>query len=365
MNKRALAIALILSGIISVFLWKKLDRDRQEALQRQANTGTSVVIPQVPIVVEEKKESVLVAKKIIPARLRLDEKTLTEFIQTESRNASSIPPDAFRAADLASLSGRFVAVPVLASDCITARHILVGGTSVPALSYAVAQGKRAVTIPVDPTIAVGGFIQQGDYVDVIAIFPSTAERSDAVAKIVLQDIKVLAVGGTYEFDASLASTPPALAAGKAERVTLEVSPEELERVIYISNKVNFRLVLKNPEDVGRDKRVQTQGANEKVVMSPQLPGNALPMPVAPTAVAAEAGSGSGEVTPAPLPGVAPLPTGPVGGSVLQPKVEIYIGRQRQEMDMDVGAGAAKKSEPAPSSTVPSGGTAVPAPEAGE
>lgn len=133
---------------------------------------------------------------------------------------------------------------------------------IPSLSFAVPQGKRAVTIAVSKTSGVGGFIQQGDFVDVIANFKQGTP--DSIAKIVLQDILVLAAGNTYAFDPGIATAAPAIAAAKMELVTLAVTPEELERIVFLDSSVNFRLVLKNPKDKGE--QVVTKGATEKMVM---------------------------------------------------------------------------------------------------
>lgn len=60
------------------------------------------------------------------------------------------------------------------------------------LSAAISAGMRAVTIPVDPIAGVGGFVQPGDYVDVIYL-QDGGTKSAANAAILLENIKVLSV----------------------------------------------------------------------------------------------------------------------------------------------------------------------------
>ncbi|RCK79980.1 MAG: Flp pilus assembly protein RcpC/CpaB [Candidatus Ozemobacter sibiricus] len=203
----------------------------------------------------------MVAKKRIPVRTRLEPKLLNEMFEIKEINASDALhfPNAFTA--IASLANRFTAVPILQGDVMTEQRLLAED-AIPDLAHAIPPGKRAVSIAVSKVTGVGGFIQQGNYVDVIATFK--LKNRETVSKIVLQDILVLAVGNMFQFDGSLASTPPAIAAAKVDLVTLAVTPEELERLMFLDSGVTFRLVLKNPKD--KDNRVQTTGATEKAVL---------------------------------------------------------------------------------------------------
>ena len=57
---------------------------------------------------------------------------------------------------------------------------------------------------------------------------------------------------------------PAIAASKAELITLALTPEDLEKLMYLDAGTTFRLVLKNPTD--KDNVVQTKGATEQIVL---------------------------------------------------------------------------------------------------
>lgn len=358
MNRRVLIFALIVSGIISWFLWTQIQKKQQAGTDGDAGTRHAPV-PPAPPPAPIAKWDVVVAKKVIPARTRFEKETVGEYLGIEARVASSVPDDAFLAdkGGIASLTGKYLAFSVLASDVITLRHLLSSGDAVPALAYAIEPGKRAITISVDTTTqAVGGFVQQGDYVDVIAIFGRSAERPDAMAKTVLQDIKVLAVGNVYQFDQSIASTPPALAAGKVEKVTLAVSPDEMERLIYLSSQVQFRIALKNPDDVGATKQFKSLGANERTVLSPQ--GGAAASGDAPTSTVV----------------AAPVVSAVSQGPSQMPVIEVFYGPRRTEVRMDdplrsLGGQAAAKA-PSTKSTVEgsterSARTAPPAEQGGE
>jgi len=247
-NRRAILVALIVSMVFSAILWKKVQE------QGKPSAAPEIVAPpKIPT------KNVVVAKQKIPARMMLEAVNMNANFEIKEVVASAVPPDAFT--DIASLTKKYTAITILAGDIMTVNRILDKDV-IPSLAFAIPQGKRAVTIAVSKTTGVGGFIQQGDFVDVIASFKP--QTPDAIAKIVLQDIPVLAAGNTYAFDPGIATAAPAIAAAKMELVTLAVTPDELERLVYLDSSVQFRLVLKNPKDKGEQS--VTKGATEKVVM---------------------------------------------------------------------------------------------------
>ena len=254
MNRKAVFVALLVSLVISGVLWKQI--------QKKASTNVGPNIPVGPPMIP--KKDVVVAKKMIPSRTRLEAAIIADAFHIQSRVASDVPREAFT--DTASLTNRYTAVTILKDDIITPDRIM-SEDMIPNLARAIPEGKRAVSLAVTKVTSVGGFIQQGDFVDVIATL--NPKEGEPITKIVLQDILVLAVGNTYEFDSMIPSSTPAIAAGKADLVTLAVSPEELERLMFLDSGARFRLILKNPNDKG--KRVTTKGTTEKMVLSSMAP----------------------------------------------------------------------------------------------
>lgn len=249
MNKKPILIALLISFGISMLLWSKL----------QTASPIKIDAPTVeqPTIL---KKSVVVSKKSVAAKTRLEGAILKDAFELRELIASSVPDTAFTS--IASLTNKYTSVTLLPDDIMTPMR-LMDGDQIPNLARAVPSGKRAVSIAVSKVTAVGGFIQQGDFVDVIASF--RPRNSEAITKIVLQDIQVLAVGSTYEFDGSIPSSTPSIAAAKVELMTLAVTPNELERLMYLDSGASFRLVLKNPKD--KDLKIQTKGATERIVLS--------------------------------------------------------------------------------------------------
>lgn len=262
MNKRAIFVALILSLLVSVVLWKKISKPKEEG---------DAIIRVAPTVTKD----LVVSKRRIAARTRLEAPILAESFELKAVVASDAAqfPNAF--VNVASLANRSTGVAIFPGDVMTPER-LIDDNAILGLAPTIPRGKRAISIQVSKVSGVGGFIQQGDFVDIIASF--RPKEGDPVSKIVLQDILILAVGGFYQFDNNTASITPAIAAGKADLVTLAVTPDELERIMFLESGVTFRLVLKNPAD--KNQNVKTDGATEKQV----LKGLGLlkePEPVAP------------------------------------------------------------------------------------
>jgi len=128
-------------------------------------------------------------------------------------------------------------------------------------------GARAMAVKVDQVIGIAGFVQPGDHVDVIttltpddetkAVLHSQAAR---MSKIILQDIRVLAVGEHL----STEGRKPV----KVQVVTLEVQPEESERLALASQHGTIQLTMRSRAD--RD-AVATEGVTPLLLLAGERP----------------------------------------------------------------------------------------------
>ena len=114
-------------------------------------------------------------------------------------------------------------------------------------SAAVQENWRAVSIPVDTVSSVNNLIQPNDNVDVIGTFRFPDVRGDSmkdtVTKTILQNVKVLAVGKTWragDTDGTMRSYAT---------ITLQLMPDEVEMVIFASQKGKISLSLRNYNDM--------------------------------------------------------------------------------------------------------------------
>jgi len=143
------------------------------------------------------------------------------------------------------------------------------------LSYIIPEGMRAVTIPVDEVTGVAGFLQRGDYVDVItniataytptsvaqdqtAIAPTenaaagenatpavqTGTTERATTLVAAQNVCIAALGTSLS-NGSGTSTDGAISYGS---ITLFLTPEEAMRVLHASRSGAVMIVLRASGD---------------------------------------------------------------------------------------------------------------------
>jgi pilus assembly protein CpaB len=140
--------------------------------------------------------------------------------------------------------------PVIASK-------LTGENGRAGLAGLIADGKRAVTIPVDTVKGVGGFVQPGDYVDIILTRNLQDEdREETVAKIMMENVKVLSVDQEAGDRSSTARV--------AKSVTLETDSKGAQRIALSLNVGRLSLLLRSAGD--------TESVNSGSVSSDNLDG---------------------------------------------------------------------------------------------
>jgi pilus assembly protein CpaB len=109
------------------------------------------------------------------------------------------------------------------------------------LAAIVGPNMRAVTVRVNDVIGVAGFLLPGNRVDVIASRKDNDRRAET--DTILENLKVLAV----DQQAATDKEQP----GVVRAVTLEVNPEQAERLVKATEEGNVQLVLRNPKDDSR------------------------------------------------------------------------------------------------------------------
>jgi pilus assembly protein CpaB len=124
------------------------------------------------------------------------------------------------------------------------------------LSYAVPEGKRAVTINVNEATEVGDFIRPGDYVDILATFDKYEIEDNRqkivyprTSKVILQNILVLGMG-------QLQDVPEEPRTELPKTVTLAVTLQEAERLALGEEMGILKMALRR---VGDHDIVLTQG----------------------------------------------------------------------------------------------------------
>jgi pilus assembly protein CpaB len=129
------------------------------------------------------------------------------------------------------------------------------------LQAVIPEGYRAMTVRVDDVVGVSGFVGPGSYVDVVAVIVpvnQTSASQGPISKIVLQNIKVLASGGSID------SPENQRQPSSVNAVTLMVTPEQAEKLVLAANESKLQLVMRNYTDQ-EDSR--TSGANKATLLN--------------------------------------------------------------------------------------------------
>src|SRR5919112_1687210 len=194
---------------------------------------------------------VAVAKVPIP----IGSKIIPEQIMVVQFPKESTPDGAFESPD--KLAGRVAVTNIAAKEPITESRLAPEGTAA-GLSAIIPEGYRAMTVKVDDAAGISGFIIPGTLVDVVVtIDPEGMSHQDPVSKIVLQNIKVLANGQNIDKPENERD------ANSVKAVTLQVTPEEAEKLALASSEGRLQLVMRNSIDQGDE---ETKGVNKQTLL---------------------------------------------------------------------------------------------------
>lgn len=207
---------------------------------------------------------------VATADIDLGQRISPEYIKTIDWPAGSVPPGAFHEVD--KLDGRVLKESAMRGEPIIEGKLSPQGTT-GGLSAVIDPGKRAITVRVNDVIGVAGFALPGNYVDIIVNTQkeSNAQSDQKISKIVLEHILVLAVAQEVGRD----ETKPKV----VDAVTLQVTPEQAEKIDLARSIGTLSLVLRNQVDPQDPNTAGATRASLLKLPQPPAPAPAKPAPV--------------------------------------------------------------------------------------
>ena len=213
---------------------------------------------------------------VATADIDLGQRLSPDFVKLVDWPASSLPPGAIN--DPHALDGRVVRASLTRGEPVLDSKLTPVGTA-GGLSAVIAEGKRAITVRVNDVVGVAGFALPGSYVDIIVntqqdsreAKPGADRNDQSISKIVLEKILVLAVAQEVNRD----DTKPKV----VNAVTLEVTPEQAEKIDLARSVGNLSLVLRNQVDSQHD---VTAGATKSTLLKEPVVSTAVAVPVVKT-----------------------------------------------------------------------------------
>ncbi|MDD2904053.1 MAG: Flp pilus assembly protein CpaB [Syntrophales bacterium] len=137
--------------------------------------------------------------------------------------------------------GRVTVLPMGAGEPILEPKLAPQGTPAGMVAL-VGDKKRAMTVKVNESSGVAGFIIPNNRVDVVVSMNRGEFSNDPLAKVVLENLRVLGTGQ------KIIQKDPDGKPQVVPTVTLEVTPEEGERLALASGEGHISLVLRGQKD---------------------------------------------------------------------------------------------------------------------
>jgi pilus assembly protein CpaB len=179
-------------------------------------------------------QEVVVATNDLAVGSRVQEKD----IRVVKIPADTIPPGSFR--DTKRVVGRGVVIPIVRGEFLLPGKLAAenAGSGLPAL---IPPGMRAVSVRVNDTSSVAGFVVPGTRVDVL-MTGNPIGSNEPQTVTVLRNVAVLASGQRLDRSILAGETQ------NAPVITLLVSPDDAARLALATNQGRIQLALRNPLD---------------------------------------------------------------------------------------------------------------------
>jgi pilus assembly protein CpaB len=218
---------------------------------------------------------------------------------------AAVPPGAIRTVEDAK--DRVVRGSIMAGEPLIEAKLapaLAGKYGI--MSILVPEGQRGVTIRLDEAMRESGFLLPDSRVDVLVSMPKAPGHDEKIAKVILQDVTVLAAGQVVEIKDNKPVTNTT--------VTMALTPQQAERLAVAQSDGKLMLVQRNLRDTNV---VRTPGATPSSLLSDASSQAPKPAAAAKAVVAGRA--------PLPLPAIEKYPVAVVRGTKVTEQVFVRDG----------------------------------------
>ncbi|MGA7382596.1 MAG: Flp pilus assembly protein CpaB [Terriglobales bacterium] len=191
-------------------------------------------------------EEILVAADDLQVGSKIEEKD----IRAVRFASADLPAGVFHLKN--KVIGRGVVVPIARGEFILTNK-LAGENAGSGLPSLIPPGMRAVSVRVNDTTSVSGFVLPGTHVDVL-LTGNPQGSSDPQTTTVLENVAVIATGQRLERNsAGEPQTTPV--------ITLLVSPDDAQKLTLASNQGHIQLALRNPLDTRQEELTAARSAS--------------------------------------------------------------------------------------------------------
>jgi pilus assembly protein CpaB len=254
MNKNAMTLSLVMAAVAVFFVMSYVSNVEQEAKDRFGDEIMVLVaksdIKEMSTLTDGMFDIKSVPKKFV-------EPTAVSFEGNAAVDSPEFKKEVMR------INGNVAIVPIRTGEQIAWNKITEPSLRT-GLAPQVAIGKRAISIPAGEIEAVGKLVKPGDRVDIIAVLEvgsGSGGREDKVAKTIMQDVVILAIGRNItnniprkmDVDGKKINYKSLNEYDGFSSITIEVDPNQAQLLAAIlagsSNKL--MLSLRNNDDTDR------------------------------------------------------------------------------------------------------------------
>ena len=240
-----LVVALVIAGIVSFWSYGLLQK-------KTVVDATPTDTQQVAVAAYDLKWGTVITSEVVKTQPYLKGSLPTGYI-----------------ADPTAAVGRVVMYPIQVNEPLTESRLAPASVKQGGVAAVVSPKKRAMAVKVDKVVGVSGFIHPGHRVDVLVTLSKVEKLQQPITKIVLENIPVLAVGAEVE------QTGQKEKPAQVDVITLEVTPEEGEKLALAATEGKLQMALRNSTDT---ENVATRGATVPTLLG-SYAGGAAPKQV--------------------------------------------------------------------------------------
>jgi pilus assembly protein CpaB len=256
MNNKAMTLSLIMAAIAVYFVMASVSSIEDEAKKKFGDEIT-VLVAKDDIKEMSTIMDAMVEPRSIPSR----------FVEPSSISFNSVVTEDSKEYAMAvkSIFGNVAIVPIKKGEQISANKISAASIRT-GVAPQVAPGKRAISIPAGELETVGKLVKPGDRVDLIAVIDAgvgAGGRETKIAKTILQDVVILAVGRNItnniarkvdiEGSGGKAKVKSLVEFDGYSSVTIEVDPAQAQLIAAIVSGSSNKMILslRNNDDTDR------------------------------------------------------------------------------------------------------------------
>jgi pilus assembly protein CpaB len=193
--------------------------------------------------VSGKRVAILVASQGIPAFTEIEASQL----QVREYPENFLPPGYHVKGMMGDLVGQTTVFDIMPGSAILTKDMAHTQASAQ-LSTKILKDMRALALPIDKVSSFGGLLRPSDHVDILGTFQKPAS-GDVATVTLLQNVTVLAFGGQLGGGSSGSGSGRKGGRNRATTVTVAVTPEEAELLVFAQDRGTLGLTMRGKDDV--------------------------------------------------------------------------------------------------------------------